>query len=126
MREAVAPFDGFGADIPDHSGTLFQFADDLLGRLRYRHATCESDAAAAGRSAEADRGRVTDDGADALERNAEHFGHHQCHRGTRTADIGMALRDGDGAVLVDMAGGARFTAGIVPIARGDAAPPIGP
>ena len=37
----------------------------------------------------------------------------------------MPFGDRDGAVFVDVAGCARFTAGVVPIARGDAAALIG-
>src|SRR5205807_9687055 len=90
-------------------------------RLGHRHAAGGSDAAAAGRGAEADRGRVADHRADAFERHAEHLGDHQRHRGARAADIGVPLGDRDRAVLVDVAGRARLAAGIVPVARGDAA-----
>src|SRR4029077_2398125 len=105
---------------------LLEFADDLLGRLRHRHTPCKGDAAAAGRGAEADRRRVADYRADILEWNAEDLGHHQRHPGARAADIGVSLGDGDRAVLVDVAGRTRFTAGIVPVARGDAASLAGP
>ena len=87
---------------------FFSSLDDLLGRLGHRHAGRESDAAAAGQDAEADRSGVGDDRADLLVRDAEHLGRHHRHRGARAADIGVALDDADGAVLVDVHGGARL------------------
>src|SRR5205814_8695634 len=42
------------------------------------------------------------------------------------ADIGVPFSPRDRAVLVDVTGRARFTASIVPVARGDAASLIGP
>ena len=49
--------------LSDHGhAALFQLLDDLLRRLGHRHAAGEGDAAAAGRGAEADCGRVAHDG----------------------------------------------------------------
>src|SRR4249920_355292 len=99
--------------------------NNVLGRLRHRHAAGEGNAAATGGGAEPDRGRIANYRPDVLERDVQHLRDHHRHRGARAADIGMAPRDGDRAVLVDVHRRTRFAAGIVPVARGNAASLVG-
>ena len=120
MRGTVLPFHRLGIDLPDLRRALAQRLDDLLGRLRHHHRGGEQHAAAAGEVGEADGLGVADDDGDALVVDAEQLGADVGDAGARAADVGMARRDDDVAVLgdVDLRGG--FAAGVEPEAGGDA------
>jgi hypothetical protein len=70
----------------------------------------------------ADRRGVGDDRADLIVVDSQGLGRHQRHRGARAADIDAAAGDDDGAILVDLNGGARFAAAVEPIRRGHIPP----
>ena len=120
MRGTVFPFHRVRIDVPDFRCAFAQRGDDLLRRLRHHHRGSKQHAAAAGEIGEAERRGVADHDGDAPVVDAEQFGADVGDRRARAADIRMAGRDDDIAVLgdVDLRGG--FAAGVEPEAGGDA------
>ena len=102
MRRAVFPFHRLGVDLPDLGGALAQGSDDLLGRLRHHHRGGKQHAAAAGQVREADGRGIADQDRHLPVVDAEQLGADVCNRRARAADIRMAGRDDDVAVLGDV------------------------
>ena len=111
LTGCAAPFSHFTA-----SGSISQIfaarsrkrGDDLFGRLRHHDRGGEQHAAAAGQVGEADGRGVADQDRDAAVVDAEQLGADIGDAGARAADIGMAGRDHDVAVLGDVDLGARI------------------